>query len=475
MARVRECKSGTALRTFMVALLIVTLLACGLPTSVMNESAWGDEVEDELISDAQEDDEIAGEQGAPEGSNDVIGDGESSGEPDGASGLVELSDEERRFMEGLASLEARLDEELGALETSRASFDAARADFARGAFARDAVLNAGKDATERIEDLEQRRLGVLMLIRTVQEELMQSEEFATIALMTAASGAADVELRHELLERLMIAESKKIRQALSDQRRLRVEMALDEASAYQARRELRVVMRPINMAAYHVEQGCAQVRQCVKDVRQAAEGMSGAHPELLETRDAALSRADAARAMVVGAEQAIGAWYDEVDAKADAQDAISFGEGMDFSLPEDEFVETWGAAIDAFFAQRAQAMSAIPLRGYGRAMATSAYRHKIDPRLCAAVSIAESSGGQLCIKPYNAWGWGAADNDPYGLAAEWDSFEQAIEAWHEGMATSTSGLATAKSVSELGAVYCSSPAWGATVIEQMELISSFVR
>ena len=29
-------------------------------------------------------------------------------------------------------------------------------------------------------------------------------------------------------------------------------------------------------------------------------------------------------------------------------------------------------------------------------------------------------------------GWGAADSDPRGLAAEWSSFEEAIEAWHEG-------------------------------------------
>lgn len=99
--------------------------------------------------------------------------------------------------------------------------------------------------------------------------------------------------------------------------------------------------------------------------------------------------------------------------------------------------------------------------------------HKIDPRLCAAVSIAESGGGQNCIRPYNAWGWGAADSDPRGLAAEWSSFEEAIEAWHEGMASSGSGLATARTVSALGAIYCSSPIWGATVIDQMELVSGF--
>lgn len=117
----------------------------------------------------------------------------------------------------------------------------------------------------------------------------------------------------------------------------------------------------------------------------------------------------------------------------------------------------------------------MPLQGHGREMAASAYRHKVDPRLCAAIGVAESGGGQSCIRPYNAWGWGAADSDPYGLAAEWSSFTEAIEAWHEGMVTSTSGLASAKTVSDLGGIYCSSPVWSVTVIEEMGRISEYAR
>lgn len=378
-------------------------------------------------------------------------------------------------MEGLAALEARLDEELGELETAKANFDAVHAGIARGVSARDAVLGAGKDAAKRMEELDRRRLGVLARIRTVQEELMQSDEFGVKALMAGTSDVADVELRHELLERLVIAEGKKMRQTLSDQRRLRIELVLDEASACHARRDMRETMEPVNKAAYRVERGCAHVRQCVKDVQLAVEGISDAHLALEKAGDAALFHADAALAVVVDIERLVGAWYDEADAHAGVRDTISFGEGVDFSLPEDEFVKTWGSAIDAFYASRSWTSGAIPLQGYGRAMAASAWQHHIDPRLCAAVSIVESSGGQACIRPFNAWGWGAADSDPYGLAVEWGSFEEAIEAWHEGMVTSTSGLAMASTVSALGAVYCSSPAWGATVIEQMELISGFVR
>lgn len=469
-----ECENARDVRAYIVVLIIVALLVCGLPVSLVNKSAWGDEVEGELIFGTREDDKVAGDQDALAGSDDAVDDEGPVDESSDSSELVGLSDEENRLMEGLASLEAKLDEELGELEASKANFDVVHAGFTRGAFARGAVLNAGNGASDRIEELDRRRRNVLAFIKTVQGELMQSDDYSAIALITGTATFADVEIRRELLERLVIAEGRKMRQTLGDQRRLRIELMLDEASACHARRELREAVRPANEAAYKVERCCAQVRQCIMDVRQDAEGVTEAHHDLLETRDAVLSRTDTAKAAVADAEQAVSAWYDEVDAQADLQNAISFGTGVEFSLAEDEFVETWSAAIDEFFAQRAQLMGTIPLQGYGRAMAVSAYRYKIDPRLCAAVSIAESNGGQACIRPHNAWGWGAADSDPYGLAVEWASFAEAIEAWHEGMAASTSGLATARTVSALGAVYCSSPVWGATVIEQMELISGFV-
>ena len=45
----------------------------------------------------------------------------------------------------------------------------------------------------------------------------------------------------------------------------------------------------------------------------------------------------------------------------------------------------------------------------------------------------------------------------------------------EGMVTSTSGLASAKTVSDLGGIYCSSPVWSVTVIEEMGRISEYAR
>lgn len=468
MTRTSERKDGTALCTVTAALLVVMLLMCGLPSYAVNALAWADEVEDEPALDGGNQDADTVEPDNTDAEQPALG-------SDGTLATEAPSEEERLFIDELESLGTKLDEEIGKLEASRVAFDAARSLFTRGVFARDVVLGAGGEASARSEEFDRNRRNAYALIKAVQDELMHSADYGTAALMSGAASPHDIEFRQDLLERLMVAESKKIRQALSDERRLRVELALDGASSRHVRRELRASVLPINNAAYQVERACAFVRQCVKDMQVAVEKASGTHPVLIEAKDAAPSRVDSALALVASAEQAVGSWYDEVDACAGAQGALSFGEGIDFACDEDEFVDVWGTAIDAFFAERANAMGTMPLQGYGREMAASAYRHRIDPRICAAVSIAESSGGQACIKPHNAWGWGAADSNPYELAVEWTSFEEAIEAWHEGMAASTSGLATAKTVSALGALYCSSPAWGATVIEQMELMSNLVR
>ena len=165
-------------------------------------------------------------------------------------------------------------------------------------------------------------------------------------------------------------------------------------------------------------------------------------------------------------------WYGTVDEVSGVKSDLTFGTGIDFSLDEEDFVDKWGSAIDEFYATYAQTYGLeVPLEGYGELMAECAYEYEIDPRLCAAVSIAESSGGVYCIAEHNAWGWGAADSDPAGLAWSWESWEDAIGEWHECMASSTTGLAEAGSVSALGEIYASSPRWAANVTRQMKAIS----
>lgn len=172
------------------------------------------------------------------------------------------------------------------------------------------------------------------------------------------------------------------------------------------------------------------------------------------------------------AQSATSAWYDKVNKLSGIDSKLVFGTGADFSLDKDAFVAKWGAVIDSFFAQYdGRSGVSSPLKGCGKEMAEQAYEQKVDPRLCAAVSVVESSAGVYCIKPHNAWGWGAADSNPYAGAASWKSWASASESWHKGLTGSRTGMATAGSVSRLGGIYCSSWDWPSKVVDEMQRIS----
>lgn len=101
-------------------------------------------------------------------------------------------------------------------------------------------------------------------------------------------------------------------------------------------------------------------------------------------------------------------------------------DGADWHMDEDEFVSAWAPRIDAYLAGS-------PLAGQGENFARSSWRYCVDPRWSPAISNTESSKGTYCIRPHNAWGWGAADSDPYNLALEWSSWEEAIDAHVRGL------------------------------------------
>ena len=455
----------------LMALLAFALLAYAMSAGAGMEMVWGDESVGEPIASDASYNEAAGLDDAPSDDED----NREALEPHDNSEPEESNEEERCMLEGLSSLRARLDAARTQLVSERTAFDDARAAFARSTCAQETLMRSDKDAQGRVAGLENARHRALVLLKLVQDELMQSDEYTTHALMTGSSTLRDVTLRHDMLERLMIVEGEQMRRLICDQKRLRAAIVLDAACAHHVRQELRASVQSINELAYKVEEGCARLRQCVKEIELSIEEGDNRRAAVIETKDAMRSAIRDTLSLLADAEQDVGSWYDELDARAGAQGALSFGEGLDFALDEDAFIEIWGTAIDEYFADRARTAGAMPLQGHGREMAASAYLHKVDPRLCAAISVAESGGGQSCIRPYNAWGWGAADSDPYGLAAEWSSFTEAIGAWHEGVVTSTSGLASAKTVSGLGGIYCSSPAWGVTVIEEMRRISEYAR
>lgn len=153
---------------------------------------------------------------------------------------------------------------------------------------------------------------------------------------------------------------------------------------------------------------------------------------------------------------------DEAQRKADlVANAHLTPDGADWGAGEERFIAVWAPRIDAYFAGS-------PLAGQGKAFAKAAWANHVDPRFSPGISNIESSKGQFCIRPYNAWGWGAADSDPYGLASEWESWEEAIDAHVSGLARGYG-----YTISEAGAQsYCPGnwEEWYAYTIAQMNSI-----
>ena len=145
----------------------------------------------------------------------------------------------------------------------------------------------------------------------------------------------------------------------------------------------------------------------------------------LEAEHVALEQArQEAEAQEVLAQEALRALQDQRATKAQAAKAT---DGADWYMSKDDFVAEWAPRIDAYFSGTAMA-------GTGESFAIAAWRNCIDPRWSPAISNIESSKGAVCIRPFNAWGWGAADSDPYNLAAEWSSWDEAINAHVRGLA-----------------------------------------
>lgn len=147
--------------------------------------------------------------------------------------------------------------------------------------------------------------------------------------------------------------------------------------------------------------------------------------------------------------------------RAAKQAAAKATDGADWYMSKEDFIAEWAPRIDAYFV-------GTPMANTGAIFAEASWHYCIDPRWSPAISTIESSKGTYCIRPYNAWGWGAADSDPYNLASEWDSWESAINAHVKGLARGygyTVTLAGAKA-------YCPPnwETWYKTVVSEMAKI-----
>lgn len=343
--------------------------------------------------------------------------------------------------------------------------------------ARESLL-AGRDVVDA------QRAEALYRFALAERELALTGGVDLVSVVAGTSNPTDAESMGYFLERVAAVhaaaklKAESMRDAIDERieavdtriEAIDAELARVEERTTQAQENLEDIVDAGNMAAFAIEKLASEARQESKGAIEAIEKLDGAIEGVDDMKKAAADwdlKSNGTRAQALAE---AGQWYDAVDALVDLDGAISYGCGLDFALDEEDFVAKWGAAIDIFFGAQGA-----PLQGYGSEMARQAYRYKVDPRLCAAVSIVESSGGRYCIKPHNAWGWGAADSDPYNLASGWSSWESAIESWHRGMATSQTGLATTPSLTAMGDIYCSTPIWGSRVATLMEQISGYAQ
>lgn len=137
--------------------------------------------------------------------------------------------------------------------------------------------------------------------------------------------------------------------------------------------------------------------------------------QMLAREEAERKAAEEARLAKEAAEKAQAEAAQAASAAAVAAAGIS---EVDWSVGHDEFVKEWTVRIDNYLAGST-------LAGYGSTFAEAAWTYGVDPRLSPAISNTESTKGQNCFLPYNAWGWGQSS---------WGSWEQAINAHIKGLA-----------------------------------------
>ncbi len=112
--------------------------------------------------------------------------------------------------------------------------------------------------------------------------------------------------------------------------------------------------------------------------------------------------------------------YRQAASRDAAASALASLSEVDWSVGEEAFVAEWTARIDAY-------LEGSPLAGQGAAFAKAAWENCVDPRWSPAISNTESSKGENCFLPCNAWGWGQSS---------WSSWEKAIGEHVAGLAES---------------------------------------
>lgn len=431
------------------------------------DSAAEDSAEGSEDSADRASDDAAADQDAKDASAEDAGDEDASESDEEAKAKEEdkkKADAEAAIAKAAAA-RAKAGSAAGDLYGLNGRLASARADYEAACEAVKQVEKKIAKTEKKIAKAEDDVERAESTIAAIQREIDSSAHADLLAVLVGKATFDDIDSREYLLKKVMKDRQEALDRAAALWNKRDKLLGKLEKKLAEAQEKKKETLKAGNAAAFDVERKASKVREHDENAESALssldkkdDGVSRA----TENNKAAARSHDSTRKSV---DQSVASWYELIDATPEEDNSITYGEGGDFALEEDEFVAKWGDAISAFF-------EGGPLAAYGPTMASAAYKYKIDPRLCAAVSIIESSGGVYCIKPHNAWGWGAADSNPYALASGWSSWEEAIESWHKGMAESKTGLATAGTLDELGAIYCSSADWSAEVADQMEKISA---
>ncbi|MBQ9041529.1 MAG: hypothetical protein IJ111_01805 [Eggerthellaceae bacterium] len=282
------------------------------------------------------------------------------------------------------------------------------------------------------------------------EQLTKAYDRARAVAVVCDVRMAAYQKRAEVLESQVLVQQERCDNAMREQYKLQqnrigvVEMLLSSDSLDDFLRQTEYI-ESISRANVKAISALRDTQKRLEAVRSSLDEAKASSDAVLNVATEALDMARAARA----AKQQAGS----------TGSGVSF-DGADWYMTESEFVGVWAPRIDAYLAGS-------PMAGLGEAFARASWRYCVDPRWSPAISNTESSKGAYCIRPHNAWGWGAADSDPYNLAAEWGSWEEAIDAHVRGLATGY-GYTISKAAAEK---YCSSPEdWYNNTKSQMELI-----
>lgn len=149
-----------------------------------------------------------------------------------------------------------------------------------------------------------------------------------------------------------------------------------------------------------------------------------AEEALVEAQEARDAAQEAARLMAeASAASAAAAAAAEGDGHTPESPVVPYPGGVvnpgqpDAPADKQEFVNLWAPRLDAYLAGS-------PLAGCGIYFANAAFDYHVDPRYSPAIAKLESSLGNYCFQPYNAWGWGNV---------AWSDWETAIYAHVRGL------------------------------------------